>query len=119
MERYYVGTELKFALTIESEGFSMDDDQWIAKVICGKNEVKCCKLNNSKRGDDGQWYILVDTSKLGSGQCYLVVEIDVPDFDFPDEYRHEVLKQERPLCELMEAQKKYVERHDCCKQHYF
>ncbi len=96
MERYYVGTDLKFALTITSEGFNMDTDPWVATVRCGKKEVKCERAN-SVIDENGQWYILVDSSVLMAGTYILIVDIDVPDDDFKDGYRHETLKMEQPL----------------------
>lgn len=98
MERYYVGTELKFALTIVSEGFDMDTDPWTATVSCGRKSIVCARSDNAVIGTDGQWYILIDTSELGSGTYNMTVEIDVPDPDFQDGYRHEVLKMKQPLC---------------------
>lgn len=99
MEKYYVGTELKYALTITSTGFNMDTDPWTAYVACGKNYIEC-KRNHNAVVDENQWYILIDTSILGDGTYYLAVEIDVPDDDFEDGYRHEVLQQDRPLCNV-------------------
>lgn len=101
MKKYYIGTELKFALTITSSGFNMDSDPWIAVVTNGSNSIQYGRgKDNTVIDDNGQWYILVNTSELGSGQYYLIVEIDVPDDDFSDGYRHEVFKQERPLCNV-------------------
>lgn len=99
MEKHYVGTELKYALTITSTGFDMDTDQWTAYVVCGNKQIKCKRTENAVV-DDNQWYILIDTSYLGDGVYYLVVEIDVPDDDFDDGYRHEVLQQDKPLCNV-------------------
>ena len=100
MEKHYVGTELKFSLTITSQGFNMNTDPWTATITNGKNSVTCSRGNNSIL-DSSQWYILVDSSQIGVGQYYLIVEIDVPDNDFPDGYRHEVLKQEYPICNVL------------------
>lgn len=94
-ERYYVGSELKFALTITCEGFEQDTDPWTAtiKTQMGKSIV-CSKTENSIVDGQGQWYLLVDTAQLGSGLCSIVVEIDVPDNDFEDGYRHEVYAEQ-------------------------
>lgn len=97
MERHYKGSELKYALTIKSHGFSMNDDPWTATVINGRSKVTCSKESNAVCGDCGQWYIIVDTNKLDPGLCYLIVDIDIPDSDFEDGYRHEVLEQEQAL----------------------
>ena len=49
MNRYYIGTEIKFALTITSEGFSMDTDNWKATVRCGSNTIECDSTHNSSQ----------------------------------------------------------------------
>lgn len=94
MEKYYIGTELKLAFTIECEGFDMTKDHWTAKVICGGNSIICDKTQNAFMDDNNQWFILVDTALLGSGFYNVVVDIDVPDNDFDDGFRHEVIKKE-------------------------
>ena len=109
MEKYYVGTELKFALTITSAGFNMDEDSWAAHVICGRKSVTCSRNHDAVVDDQGQWYILVDSQYLGTGKYYLVVVIDVPDDDFEDGYRHEVLQQERPICIVNDTYKYSVQ----------
>lgn len=91
---YFVGTELKLALTIECEGFDMDTDPWTVKVTRGNNSIICDKTQNALEDEENQWYILVDTALLGSGTYNIVVDIDVPDNDFDDGFRHEVIKKE-------------------------
>ena len=92
MDKYYVGTEMKLKLGITCTGFDMDTDPWTATVKSKKGTVTCTKEEHSaKSGDD--WFILVDTGVLGTGQYVLIIEIDVPDNDFDDGYRHEVYKR--------------------------
>lgn len=91
--KYYVGTELKIAINIQCEGFSMDDNDWTCTVKrCNKSIV--CDRNTNSAYDGENWYLLVDTSILGKGMYVLIVDIDVPDTDFPDLLRHETYKQE-------------------------
>lgn len=94
---YYVGTELKFAFTVECTGFNMDEDSWQVTVTGGEGSVVCkhddTENVNITRDDLGQWYLLVDSKQLGKGICYAIVEVDVPDEDFEDGKRHEVYKQ--------------------------
>lgn len=97
MEKPYVGTELKYALTIKSTGFNMDVDPWTAYVVCGKKQL-ICKRGEGAVVDNDQWYIKVNTLSLGDGAYYLIAEIDVPDDDFEDGYRHEVLQSDKPIC---------------------
>lgn len=92
-ETYYQGTDLKFALTIEREGFNMDVDNWSVTVVSDNKSIVCNKIENTVIGEEGQWYLLLDTTLLNDGVCYLVIDIDVPDNDFPDGFRHEVYKQ--------------------------
>ncbi len=91
-EYYFVGTELKLALDIDCEGFTMDDDPWKAVFSKGQKSIVCDAEHNSVKRD-GQWYVLVDTGVIGKGQYELTVEIDVPDPDFSDGYRHETWRK--------------------------
>lgn len=91
--KYYVGTELKIAITIECEGFDMDNDDWTCTVKKGSNTIVCDKENNTAHDQDG-WYLLIDTTILGAGRYELTVDIDVPDPFFDDALRHETYKQE-------------------------
>lgn len=92
-EIYYQGTDLKFAITIEREGFNIDVDPWTITVVSDTKSIICNKMENTVIGEDGQWYLILDTTSLDNGTCYLVIDIDVPDNDFPDGFRHEVYKQ--------------------------
>ena len=91
--RYYVGTELKIAIGIQCEGFDMQTDAWTATVKRGDKSIVCDRNTNSAY-DGENWYLLVDSSVLGKGMYVLVVDIDVPDTDFPDLLRHETYRQE-------------------------
>ena len=92
-EIYYQGTDLKYAVTIEREGFNMDVDPWTITAVSDTKSIVFNKIENTVIGEDGQWYLLIDSTLLDNGACYLVIEIDVPDNDFPDGLRHEVYKQ--------------------------
>ena len=87
---HYLGNEKKLALTINSQGFSLDRDPWQVTVVNGKNQIVCDRTHNSAVDDHNQWYLLIDTRLLGVGTPKVIIEIDVPDIDFDDNYRHEV-----------------------------
>lgn len=89
---YFVGSELKVVIQITCEGFSMDNDPWEAIVRQGSKEIRCSRGSNSVF-DGENWVLLIDTSILGKGRYSIVVDIDVPDADFDDGYRHETYKQ--------------------------
>ena len=71
----------------------METDEWTATVKKGSKSIVCDKTNNTAHDVDG-WYLLIDSTQLGSGRYDLIVDIDVPDVDFPDGLRHETYKQE-------------------------
>ena len=92
-ENYFFGTELKIAISIECEGFSMDNDEWTATVKRSGRSIVCDKAHNTAHDQDG-WYLLIDSSLLGTGAYVLVVDIEVPDADFEDGFRHETYKKD-------------------------
>lgn len=94
-ESYYVGDDLKLPITITIDGFDQDTDPWTATFVVknGKPYV-CSKRDNTVTSEDGQWYLLLRTKRVGSGLCVLIVDVDIPDSDFEGGYRHEVYKQE-------------------------
>lgn len=87
----YLGSEKKLAITITCQGFSMDTDPWKVTITNGCKQLVCDKDNNAVRDVHGQWYLLVDTDQLGIGKPKAIIDIDVPDTDFDDRYRHEVI----------------------------
>lgn len=88
--RHYLGSEKKLAITINCRGFNMNTDPWQVTVVNGSKQIVCTRTQNSAVDGDNQWYLLIDTKKLGIGKPKAIIEIDVPDIDFDDEYRHEV-----------------------------
>lgn len=93
-DSYYIGTDLKFFIQIEATGFSMDDDEYSIVLRCNGREVK----GDVVEGDNGEHYLIVDSSQFGSGTLKMIVYAEVPDEDFPDGARTEVASID--LCEL-------------------
>lgn len=100
---YYVGTDLKFLLTIEAPGFNQDEDDYEirlesddAQVVIPKSEIV--------DGEDGH-YLCVDSTRLGTGLVRMIVMAKVSDSDFKKGYRREVLV--RDLC--------YIKKVTCSK----
>lgn len=95
-ERAWVGTGLKFAITITAEGFSQEDDDWKVKFVCGRNEVELTKADMSISEEGGELTFIanVDTSLLGAGTLSVITYAYVPDDDWESGYRIEVDKQE-------------------------
>jgi len=96
-DKTYLGTELKYKVTITASGFSMDDDDWSVTISRGKIS-KSFPKSECIHGEDG-WYVCFDTSELGAGQYIATITALVPDDDFPDGFRTEVQKITLPLVE--------------------
>lgn len=88
----FVGTELKFQLIIESDGFSMADDDFKV-IISNYNKRKEIKKEDMKLDDNENYLFTVDTAYFGSGEYIATIIAYVPDEDFDDGIRTEVQKQ--------------------------
>lgn len=95
-DNYYVGTDLKFAITLTAEGFDMDDDSYHIVVVCGDKRVTVDKSDIVSDGSDH--FLLIDTSQFGPGIVRMIVYADVPDSAFSDGTRREVAAMD--LCQI-------------------
>lgn len=87
----YYRSDEKLAITINSQGFSMDTDPWKVTIVNGCNKIVCDKDHNAVHDANNQWYLTFDTTPLGIGKPKAIIEIDVPDTDFVEKhYRHEI-----------------------------
>jgi hypothetical protein len=88
----YQGTELKFTLDIQSEGFSMADDDFKVVIKNTKKSVTIPKADMIL--DENENYLFtVDTGFMGTGEYWITTIAYVPDDDFDDGLRTEVQKQ--------------------------
>ena len=80
----YQGTELKFTLDIQSEGFSMADDDF--KVVI-KNTKKSVTIPKAEMIlDENENYLFtVDTGFMGTGEYWITTIAYVPDDDFDED----------------------------------
>lgn len=92
-ERAWVGTGLKFAVTITAEGFSQVEDEWKVVFQCGRKTLELSKEDMSI-GEDDTYIANVDTSLLGAGTLSVITYAYVPDEDWEGGVRVEVDKQD-------------------------
>ena len=90
-DRPYVGTKLKYALTISAEGFNMENDDFDVLLKRGPNSM-LLKKEDLVVDDNGQYYVCFDSTPLGPGVVSAIITARVPDDDFPDGVRDEVFK---------------------------
>jgi len=104
MESVYIGTELKFLITIEADNFDMATDNFTVDIVRGLNRQhfeKSDLVDEEYTETEGNvevtkhhYYVCFDTATLGVGVVYAIVTAYVPDTDFEDELRTEVYKVE-------------------------
>lgn len=91
----FQGTELKFSLEIESDGFSMQDDDFKVVIKNMKHEKEIRKEDMLLDGEE-HYIFTIDTAEFGTGDYWALVYAYVPDADFDDGIRTEVQKSK--LC---------------------
>lgn len=89
--RYYIGTDLKFRITLTAEGFNQDEDDYEVKFICGSYS----KTYSSAQGDfvkaqDGCYYLCIPTGNLSPGMMKMVITAYIPDPCFVGNKRKEI-----------------------------
>lgn len=88
-EEYYIGSDLKFKIDINATGFNQETDPYDIDVYCGKKRLHFTQ-EHVKWCDDN-FYLPVPTDKLAPGQLKIVITAHVPDDDFDDGYRDEII----------------------------
>ena len=82
-QAYYVGTDLKFKIELEADGFDQLDDEYEIKVVCGNKSQTITKEDIVTDGEN--FYMLIDTTQFGGGLVKVIVTAKVPDDDFTDD----------------------------------
>lgn len=91
-EEVFWGSELKLNIHIdEMDGMTMDDYDFIVNIYCAANRSQTVKKDEAIRVDNNNYIVLVDTSKTGLGSLICKVTAYLPDGDFPDEVRKEIV----------------------------
>ena len=88
----FIGTEVKLNIHIEPIGdITMDDYDFEVEIYCLPNKsIKATKTDMIKV-DSNNYIVLVDTTKVGAGGLKCKVIAKLPDGDFPDNTRTEVV----------------------------
>ena len=88
----YLGTELKLNLSIDPIGSAhMSTYDFVVDVFC--NPMKSIRIEKSKANkvDDDNYILCVDSNAIGKGKVKVKVTAHIPDTDFADSYRTEVI----------------------------
>lgn len=88
----FLGTELKLNVNIEPIGdVTMDNYEFEIEVYCSPKKSIIIPKENTIRVDSDNYVVLVDTNIVGAGDLKCKVTAQVPDGDFPDQLRTEVV----------------------------
>lgn len=88
----FLGTEIKLNIHIDPLGdLSMSDYNFKVDVYCHSKKYISIDKKNSIRVDNNNYIILIDTEKIGIGTLKCKVTAYIPDKDFSDSYRTEVM----------------------------
>jgi hypothetical protein len=91
-ESPFIGTELKLNIHIAPIGYTtMDDYNFEVEVYCSPKRPIIIPKANAIRIDSDNYVVLVDTNVVGAGDLKCKVTAQVPDGDFPDLLRTEVM----------------------------
>lgn len=89
MDSVILGTELKYAIELISQGFSMDEDDFTIYIMKGRNIVKEY-AKSDLRVENGTYLLCINTEEIGLGSFDVAAKAEVPDDHFPDGFRTEI-----------------------------
>lgn len=100
-EAFY-GTEKKYLIEVESAGFDMHRDEFEVVIKRGGHTIVIPKSDlvvepytvtvDNEQETRYHYYVLFNTKDTGKGDVSAVITAHVPDTDFPDGIRDEVIK---------------------------
>lgn len=95
MANFYKGDEVKFAIELTAQGFSMDSNNFDIEVASPKVSVKASKNAPSADNaliifkEDDTWYAIVDTTDLSTGEMRVIATAHIPDANANDGVRRQ------------------------------
>lgn len=87
-----LGTEVKLNIHIEPiDGVDIDDYDYITEVYCHPKKSIVIQKSDTMRVDNENYVVRIDTNVLGVGKIICKVTAYIPDGDFPDGLRTEIV----------------------------
>jgi hypothetical protein len=88
----FLGTELKLNVNIEPIGdVTMDNYEFEIEVYCSPKKSIVIKKSDAIRIDESNYVILIDSEVVGAGDLKCKITAHIPDGDFEDNIRTEVI----------------------------
>lgn len=93
MTTTFLGTELKLNIHIDPIGdMTMDEYDFDVELYCSTKKVLSFKKPELKRSDSNNYIVTFDTKDVGLGELKCNIVAHIPDSDFADGLRTEVVK---------------------------
>lgn len=91
-ERLYLGGQYKLNVYVEPMGdVTLDNYDWSVELFVTPGKKQIVKKVEAIRVDANNYVVRHDTTLVGAGDLQVRVVADVPDGDFPNNVRREVL----------------------------
>ena len=88
----FIGTELKININIQPiDNITMDDYEFTVEMYCSPKRTLTIKKADAIRADANNYIVCIDTEMIGAGDLKCKVTANIPDGDFPDMFRTEVV----------------------------
>ena len=88
-----IGTELKVAVSAEPVGgIHLSEYDFECDFFVYRNQKITVRKDDMRKLDDDNYVALLDSSKLSAGNLLMRMTAHVPDTDFPDGLRTEVVE---------------------------
>ena len=111
----YPGTDLKYRITSEVPGFSLDTDNFMVQVVDRYGRVRhSISKDECFQDSESQWYFTVEGLK--TGVYYARFRAYLPDGDYNKLYR--VFTDEQPLCVIGFCEQHAPHMRDCDKDQH-
>lgn len=90
--KIFLGTELKLNIHIEPIGdITMDDYNFEVEIYCSPKKTIVIPKSDAIKIDENNYIVLIDTNIVGTGDLKCKVTAHIPDADFDDDFRTEIV----------------------------
>lgn len=91
-DKIYKGTEVKYNIHIEPiDNLAMSDYNFQVEFFCNPRKTLLLQKSQLLQADANNYVARVDTEKLGIGDLQLKITAYIPDGDFADNLRTEIV----------------------------
>lgn len=88
----FLGTEIKLNVSIKPiADLTMDDYDFTIDAYCTISKMVTVSKAQAIRIDESNYVVLIDTAQTGAGRLRCKVKAEIPDEDFDDRLRTEIV----------------------------